>query len=65
MAIERYLGGGRAYFEKLKADGTYETKREIGEIQGLTLSVKLETEQAYSQDDGFAELVMELEKKKI
>lgn len=64
MAIERYLGGGRAYFEKLKADGTYETKREIGEIKGLTMSVKLEKEQAFSEDDGVAELVMELEKKK-
>lgn len=62
--IERSLGGGRVYFEKLKADGTYEASREIGEVKGLTLSVKLEKEQAYSSDDGFAELVMELEKKK-
>lgn len=62
--IERYLGGGRVYFEKLNADGTHEEQREIGEIQNLTISVKLEKEQAFSQDDGPAELVMELEKKK-
>ncbi|MBN2895052.1 MAG: hypothetical protein JXK05_04050 [Campylobacterales bacterium] len=55
--IERYVGGGRAYFTPYE-NGAYGTEYEIGEIKSASISVSSETTEAFSQDTG-VELMVE------
>lgn len=49
--IERYIGGGKAFFSRWNGTG-YDAEVEIGEVVSVTLKVTSDTVEAFSKDSG-------------
>lgn len=62
MALEkdqRYLGGGRLYFEK-KVNGVLSAKKEIGDVKEFKITTAIETIEAESESGSTPEVVDEV-----